>query len=108
MPRPGSHAGECRRPARSCRMRGSMKLPAIYPILDSESLERRGLTLTTAAASLLEGGAGILQIRHKTHWPRSFFDATRDVARLCRQAGSYLIVNDRAALALLLDACLLL
>jgi thiamine-phosphate pyrophosphorylase len=81
-----------------------MKLPAIYPILDSESLERRGLSLTTAAASLLEGGAGILQIRHKAHWTRSFFDEARDVARLCREAGADLIVNDRADFAMLLDA----
>ncbi|HXA52349.1 MAG TPA: thiamine phosphate synthase [Candidatus Acidoferrum sp.] len=81
-----------------------MKLPAIYPILDSESLERRGLALATAAASLLEGGAGILQIRHKAHWSRSFFDSARDVARLCREAGADLIVNDRADFALLLEA----
>jgi thiamine-phosphate pyrophosphorylase len=85
-------------------MRGSMKLPAIYPILDSESLDRRGLALTAAAASLLEGGAGILQIRHKAHWSRTFFDAARDVARLCREAGADLIVNDRADFALLLEA----
>jgi thiamine-phosphate pyrophosphorylase len=81
-----------------------MKLPAIYPILDSESIERRGLALTAAAASLLEGGAGILQIRHKAHWSRSFFDSARDVARLCREAGADLIVNDRADFALLLEA----
>jgi thiamine-phosphate pyrophosphorylase len=81
-----------------------MKLPAIYPILDSESLERRSLALTAAAASLLEGGAGILQIRHKAHWSRSFFGSARDVARLCREAGADLIVNDRADFALLLDA----
>ena len=81
-----------------------MKLPAIYPILDSESLDRRGLALTTAAASLLEGGAGILQIRHKDHWSRTFFDEAREVARLCREAGADLIVNDRADFALLLDA----
>jgi thiamine-phosphate pyrophosphorylase len=81
-----------------------MKLPAIYPILDSESLEHRGLSLATAAASLLEGGAGILQIRHKAHWTRSFFDEARDVARLCREAGADLIVNDRADFAMLLDA----
>ena len=81
-----------------------MKLPAIYPILDSESLERRGLTLAAAAASLLEGGAGILQIRHKAHWNRGFFDDASVVARLCREAGAELIVNDRADFAMLLDA----
>jgi thiamine-phosphate pyrophosphorylase len=81
-----------------------MKLPAIYPILDNESLERRGLTVTAAAASLLEGGAGLLQIRHKGHWTRAFFDAASDVARLCREAGAELVVNDRADFAMLLDA----
>jgi thiamine-phosphate pyrophosphorylase len=81
-----------------------MKLPRIYPILDTESLDRCNLTLPTAAAALLEGGAGILQIRHKSDWTRAFFDLARDTARLCREAGADLIVNDRADFAALLDA----
>jgi thiamine-phosphate pyrophosphorylase len=79
-------------------------MPRVYPILDSESLDRCGVSLTTAAASFLEGGAGILQIRHKQHWSRAVYDAARAVARLCREAGADLIVNDRADFALLLDA----
>jgi len=81
-----------------------MKLPRVYPILDAESLARRGLTLETSARALLEGGAGILQIRQKGHWGREFFDAARQVARLCREAGAELMVNDRADFALLLGA----
>jgi thiamine-phosphate pyrophosphorylase len=81
-----------------------MKLPRVYPILDSESLERRSISLPAAAAALLDGGAGILQIRNKAHWTRDFFGAAREVARLCREAGALLIVNDRADFALLLDA----
>jgi thiamine-phosphate pyrophosphorylase len=81
-----------------------MKLPRVYPILDTESLEARGISLETAAAALLEGGAGILQIRHKGHWSRDFFEAARAVARLCRENGAALIVNDRADFALLLEA----
>jgi len=81
-----------------------MKLPRVYPILDSQALGRRGLSLETAAAALLEGGAGILQIRHKGHWSRDVFGASREVARLCREAGADLIVNDRADFALLLGA----
>jgi thiamine-phosphate pyrophosphorylase len=81
-----------------------MKLPRVYPILDTESLERRGVALETAAAAFIEGGAGILQIRHKGHWGREFFEAARQVARLCREAGAELIVNDRADFALLLGA----
>jgi thiamine-phosphate pyrophosphorylase len=80
------------------------KLPQVYPILDTESLERCGVSLETAAAAFLEGGAGILQIRHKGHWSRDFFAAAQQVARLCRESGAPLIVNDRADFALLLGA----
>src|SRR5437763_14888529 len=81
-----------------------MKLPRVYPILDTESLDRCGIGLAAAADSLLEGGAGILQIRHKREWGREFFDTARDVARLCVEASAQLIVNDRADFALLLSA----
>jgi thiamine-phosphate pyrophosphorylase len=81
-----------------------MKLPRIYPILDTASLMRREIPLEAAAAALLEGGAGILQIRHKGHWSRDLFDACRTVARLCREVGADWIVNDRADFALLLGA----
>jgi len=81
-----------------------MPLPRVYPILDSETLERRGIGFAAAASALLEGGAGILQVRHKGHWSREFFEAARDVARLCREAGVPLVVNDRADFALLLEA----
>jgi thiamine-phosphate pyrophosphorylase len=81
-----------------------MKLPRVYPILDTESLERCGIRMEIAAAAFLEGGAGILQIRHKGHWSRDFFAAARQVARLCRESGTPLIVDDRADFALLLEA----
>jgi len=81
-----------------------MRLPRVYPILDTESLDRRAIALETAAAAFLEGGAGILQIRHKRHWSRGFFEAARTVARLSREAGAALVVNDRADFAMLLDA----
>jgi len=81
-----------------------MRLPRVYPILDTTSLEARNLALPVAAAAFLEGGAGILQIRHKGHWSRDLFAACQQVARLCREAGVDLIVNDRADFALLLEA----
>jgi len=81
-----------------------LRLPRVYPILDTESLERLGMGLVAAAAALVEGGAGILQIRHKGHWSRDLLAAARETARLCREAGALLIVNDRADFALLLEA----
>jgi len=79
-------------------------LPRLYPILDTGALERRGLALVETAAAMIEGGARILQIRHKMLWSGRVFDDAREVAALCRQAGATLIVNDRADIAKLLGA----
>ena len=81
-----------------------MRLPRVYPILDTGTLEARGFPLARAAAALLEGGAGILQLRHKRHWGRAAFDAAREIARMCREAGAFFIVDDQADIAMLLDA----
>jgi thiamine-phosphate pyrophosphorylase len=53
---------------------------------------------------MLEGGARILQFRHKGHYSRAVFEQAERVARLCRQAGARFVVDDRADAALLLDA----
>jgi thiamine-phosphate pyrophosphorylase len=81
-----------------------MKLPRVYPILDTGAIEARGFPLTRVAAAWLEGGAGILQLRHKQHWGRAVFDAAREIARMCREAGALFIVDDRADIAMLLEA----
>jgi thiamine-phosphate pyrophosphorylase len=83
-----------------------MRLPRVYPILDSEVLARRGIALETATAAFLEGGAGILQVRHKGHWSRETFASAKRIALLCREAGAQFVINDRADIALLLDAAL--
>lgn len=79
-------------------------LPRLYPILDTGVLERRGLALVEAAAAMLEGGARVLQIRHKGLWSQAAYEAARAVASLCGEAGATLIVNDRADIAKLLGA----
>jgi thiamine-phosphate pyrophosphorylase len=81
-----------------------MKLPRLYPILDTASLDARGMPLVAAAAAFLDGGAGILQLRHKRHWGRALFEEARQIARLCREAGAQFVVNDRADFAMLLGA----
>jgi thiamine-phosphate pyrophosphorylase len=82
----------------------AIELPRIYPILDTETLARRGCAVETAAEALLEGGARILQFRHKGDWSRPIFEQAERVAALARRAGALLIVNDRADIALLLEA----
>jgi len=79
-------------------------LPRLYPILDTAVLERRGLGLVEAAAAMLEGGARVLQIRHKEFWGPAVYAAARQVASLCSETNATLIVNDRADIAKLLAA----
>lgn len=67
-------------------------------------LAQLDLDLLDAARTLAEAGAGILQLRHKGHWSRQMFDQASALAELCRSAGVAFIVNDRADIALLLDA----
>jgi thiamine-phosphate pyrophosphorylase len=81
-----------------------MTLPRLYPILDTEMLANCGVGVELAAAAFLEGGAAILQFRHKNHWSREIFATAQAVARLCRESGAQFIVNDRADFARLLEA----
>jgi thiamine-phosphate pyrophosphorylase len=81
-----------------------VRLPKLYPILDTAILDARGLAIGRAAAAWLEGGAGILQLRHKQHWGRVVFDAAREIAGMCREAGALFIVDDRADIAMLMEA----
>jgi thiamine-phosphate pyrophosphorylase len=81
-----------------------MTLPRLYPILDTGALAARSVAPETAARAWLEGGARILQIRHKGHWSRETFAAAQTVAALCREYGALCLVDDRADFALLLGA----
>ncbi len=83
-----------------------MNLPAFYPILDTETLSRRGLAPAVAAEAILEGGARMLQVRHKGDYTREAFGVVQRIAELARAAGALLVIDDRADIALLLDAAL--
>ncbi len=45
---------------------------------------------------MLEGGAEILQYRHKGFWSRGRFQEAREIALLCRTAAVPFVLNDRA------------
>ncbi len=59
-------------------------------------LERVGFHPTHAAAALLEGGARILQFRHKGFWSHEVFAQAEQIAALCRDAAADFVLNDRA------------
>ncbi len=83
-----------------------MNLPCFYPVLDTELCARRGFDVVAAAAAILEAGAKILQFRHKAHFSRGVFAQAKRIAQSCAEAGAIFVVNDRADMALLLDAAL--
>jgi thiamine-phosphate pyrophosphorylase len=83
-----------------------MVLPRFYPILDTEVALRRGIDPTSAARQILEGGAKILQFRHKGFLSREAFAWLEQIAEVTRAAGATLVVNDRADLAKLFGAAL--
>ena len=80
--------------------------PRFYPILDTGAAARAGLDLAKSAEALLDAGIGILQLRHKDHFDRKMFETAREVAAACREAGALFVINDRADMAVLLDAAL--
>ncbi len=80
------------------------RLPRLYAILDTASLEARGLGVECAARAMLEGGASLVQLRHKGHWSRALYAQARAIARACAEEGAGFVINDRADLAMLLGA----
>lgn len=81
-----------------------MRLPRFYPIVDTESAARHGCGATLLAEALLEGGARILQWRHKGQFTREILAETLAIGRMCRQAGAIFVVDDRADIARLAGA----
>jgi thiamine-phosphate pyrophosphorylase len=81
-----------------------MRLSLFYPILDTETAARRSVDPVAAAGQILEGGAKLLQFRHKGFFSREVFEQAREIAALCRRANAEFAINDRADIARLLDA----
>ena len=76
----------------------------LYPILDTATLALRGITPETAARGLLDGGARILQFRHKGHFSREMFETAKRVSALCKGSACLYVIDDRTDIALLVGA----
>ena len=81
-----------------------MRLPCVYPILDTQLLLAKGCEAYVAVVAWIDGGARILQFRHKGQWTREVFGQAERMAVLCREQGVIFVVNDRADMAKLLEA----
>ena len=62
------------------------------------------MRLVDAAEALLAAGVRLVQLRWKSHWSPEALQEAGSVAALCRNAEAAFVVNDRADIALLLDA----
>ncbi len=74
----------------------------LYTIADT--LGRSELSFVEIAEKLCVGGAKILQLRAKDLPARDFLDTAHKVRNICHRAGCLFIVNDRADIALAVDA----
>jgi thiamine-phosphate pyrophosphorylase len=81
-----------------------LTVPKVYPIVDTTLLQALGLDPVAVAAAMLEGGATILQFRHKGAYSRDVFAQAEAIDALCREANATFVVNDRADIAVLLGA----
>jgi thiamine-phosphate pyrophosphorylase len=81
-----------------------MKLPRVYPILDTQLLSAKECDAEMAASAWLDAGARILQFRHKVQWTREVFEQAARIASQCRARSVIFVVNDRADMAKLLHA----
>lgn len=79
-------------------------LPKLYPILDTATLQSRGISPLEAAEALMEAGCQILQFRHKGPFTRSVFFDAQAVSAICRNAGAAYVIDDRADIAGMLGA----
>ena len=79
--------------------RNPLALPCVYPIVDTATLLPRRLTPLDAARAMIDGGARILQFRHKEAFTRAIVDEAHKVCELCEETGVLFILNDRADLA---------
>lgn len=84
-------------------MAATFRFPSrLYPIVDPSGGPYPDHV--TLAKAILEGGAAFLQLRCKGMETRSFVACAHAVQALCAAHGAKLIVNDRADIALLVQA----
>lgn len=65
-----------------------MRLPRLYPIIDTAFLDRRGLDPLRMARALADAGIGIVQFRHKGPYTRDLLAQAERVAEVIRKAGA--------------------
>jgi len=81
-----------------------MRLPRLYPIIDTAFLARRGIDPLDMARALAAAEAGIAQFRHKGPYTRETLAQAQQVGVVIREAGGLYVIDDRADVALMAGA----
>ncbi|MDA1313234.1 MAG: thiamine phosphate synthase [Acidobacteria bacterium] len=81
-----------------------MRLPRLYPIIDTAFLALRGLDPLEMARALADAGVGIAQFRHKGLYTRERLALAEQVGVIIREGGGLYVVDDRADVALMAAA----
>jgi thiamine-phosphate pyrophosphorylase len=81
-----------------------MTLRGPYPIVDLETLERRGVDPIAFAERVLDARPPLLQLRAKAAGAAVTLELLRTLVPLCKNAGTFLFANDRPDLAVLAGA----
>lgn len=95
---------DSRRPASARAAAGTF--PPLYPIIDIDLCELRGLAPLAVAQAYLAGGARLLQVRRKSNarGTGALVALLREVRVAAGRVDAQVVVNDRADLALLAHA----
>ncbi len=80
------------------------RFPRAYPILDTGHLAASATTAVAMAETLASSGFPMVQYRHKGSYTRTVFEEAAAVGAVFRAAGVCYIINDRADIALALQA----
>ena len=78
-------------------MRGSFRLPPVYPITDTQI---SGLSHAEQVALFADGGATLVQLREKRAPALKFYEQAKAALAVAKERGVQLIINDRVDIAL--------
>jgi len=78
------------------------RISGLYTIIDTQYLNNR--SCEDMASQIIEGGAGIIQLRAKDMSVRKITAIAKKLKRLCAENGALFIVNDRLDITLAADA----
>ena len=82
----------------------SLNLPRLYAIVDADVCARHERAPVDVARAYLSAGARLLQLRCKSWGSAAFLELAETIRDDVREAGSVLVINDRADVAALCGA----